>query len=166
MTGKAAKKDCIATEVERGEEPRPADAFELENAIGFLVRRLNSLASALFAETSEQTEVTAMQMGVLITIYQARCIPLPELSRRMRVDRSTLQELVSRLLNRGILARRNAPHDKRVHELWLTDAGTAIVDRHLEAARRMEARLLDGLSPKQAVAVINGIKAILAHHDF
>jgi DNA-binding MarR family transcriptional regulator len=141
-------------------------AFRLEDSLGFMARRLNSLASALFAETSGQSDVTAMQMGVLLTIYQARLITLPSLGRKMRVDRSTLQELVRRLVARGFISRRNPSRDRRIHELWLTESGSALVLSHLAAMTHMQTRLLEGLAPADADAMLRGIRTILAHHDY
>jgi DNA-binding MarR family transcriptional regulator len=150
------------------DDARELDAkrFRLDDALGFLSRRMNSLASAIFTEESDQTDVTAMQMGVLLTVYQADLISLRDLARQMHVDRSTLQELVKRMVNRGLLHRRNPAHDKRTHELWLTAEGIEHVRRYLHAMSRVQVRLFEGISEEDQKVILRVTKAILKHHDY
>lgn len=145
---------------------RDAKSFQLDDALGFLSRRLNSLASAIFAEASGQTDVTAMQMGVLLTVYQADLISLRELARQMHVDRSTLQELVKRMVNRGLLHRRTPSYDKRTHELWLTAEGIEHVRRYLPAMAQVQVKLFEGISVEDREATLRCVKAMLDHHDY
>src|SRR3546814_3802889 len=48
-----------------------AQSFDLGGALGFLFRRLNSLSNAIFAEVSGQQDLTAMQMGILLTVHRS-----------------------------------------------------------------------------------------------
>src|SRR3546814_19980450 len=71
-----------------------AQSFDLGGALGFLFRRLNSLSNAIFAEVSGQQDLTAMQMGILLTVHTVGLITIPDLAERQRVDSSTRQEMV------------------------------------------------------------------------
>src|SRR3546814_14091243 len=64
-----------------------------------------------------------MQMGILLTVHQAGLITLRDLAERMRVDRSTMHEVVKRMVGRDLLSRRVPPNDRRTHELWLGPLG-------------------------------------------
>src|SRR3546814_509713 len=110
-----------------------AQSFDLGGALGFLFRRLNSLSNAIFAEVSGQQDLTAMQMGILLKVHQAGLITLRDLAERMRVDRSTMQEVVKRMVGRDLLSRRVPPNDRRTHELWLGPIGGQTLARHFPA---------------------------------
>jgi DNA-binding MarR family transcriptional regulator len=141
-------------------------AFDLDSAFGFLFRRLNSLATALFAQTTGQTEITPMQMGVLLTVQQAGLISLRELARKMCVDRSTLQEVVKRMVEKGLLSRRSPANDKRAHELWLAADGIELVRTHFAGIEELQGRLLEGVPPEEAQITQKCLKFILDHHGY
>ncbi len=138
--------------------------FDLDNAFGFLIRRLNSLAAALFAQLSGQTELSGMQMGILLAVYQADLISLRGLSRRMHIDRSTIQEVVGRMVSRGLLRRRVPEHDRRTHELWLTPEGIEQVHQHLGAMAKLQGKLFEGIPPGDVEITLRCMHAILRHH--
>lgn len=141
-------------------------AFDLESSFGFLFRRLNSLANALFAASSGQTEITPMQMGVLLAVQQNGLISLRELTRKMKVDRSTLQEVVKRMVDKGLLSRRSPANDKRAHEVWLAADGIELVRKHMDAIEKMQERLLEGLPVDEQQITLKCLKFILDHHGY
>lgn len=142
-----------------------ARTLELESAFGFLFRRLNSLANAIFLEDTGQSELTAMQAGILLTIYQHETINLRELARRMYVDRSTVQEIVNRLDARKLVNRRVPESDRRTHELSLTAKGFELVLRHINAMIGLQGRLLEGIDPERAKIAKEVLQQILKNHN-
>jgi DNA-binding MarR family transcriptional regulator len=141
-----------------------ARKLSLEGAFGFLFRRLNSLSNTLFLKDSGQSELTAMQAGILLTIYQEETLSLRELARRMYVDRSTMQEVVNRLVARKLIARRVPESDRRTYELSLTAKGCETVLRHAYAMAGLQTRLLEGIDPEKAKLVKDVLHQILEHH--
>lgn len=135
--------------------------LDLNDVIGIKARRISKLTSALFAELSEQQEVTALQMGVLIGIGQAGIISVSDLARRLWIDRSTLQELLTRLLKKGIVARRTSAVDRRVHEVWLTEIGIETVQALLPAAKLVQFHVLAGLPDHQISELFGMLDRIL-----
>lgn len=133
--------------------------------MGYLSRRLSNLASAIFSEVSGQREISTLQMGIMITLYQSEVLTLRELSRHMHVDSSTMQEVVQRLVRRGLLNRRSPPNDRRAYELWLTAKGRVTVGRHFWTVRAMQERMLAGISVRNAKVTLSCMRAILASHD-
>lgn len=148
------------------EEEGRVRAFRHADALGFLARRLNALASAIFFSESGQGELTTMQMGILLTVHKAELISLRELSRTIHVDRSTLQEVVNRLVRRGLIDRRRPATDRRSHELWLTTEGFELLRTHLGAMERIQSRLLEAVDPADAEIAVQVLQTILARHDY
>jgi DNA-binding MarR family transcriptional regulator len=141
-----------------------ARSLNLEAAFGFLFRRLNSLSNTLFLKDSGQSTLTAMQAGILLTIYQEETISLRELARRMYVDRSTMQEVVNRLVNRKLINRRVPENDRRTYELSLTAKGCDTVLKQVYAMAGLQNRLLKGIDPAKAKIVQEVLHQILDHH--
>jgi DNA-binding MarR family transcriptional regulator len=139
--------------------------LELETALGFLFRRLNSLSNLIFLKESKQTELTAMQAGILLTVYREEIIGLRELARRMYVDRSTIQEVVNRLVSRELIARRVPEHDKRTYELSVTPKGRTLLLKHVKSMAVLQERLLTGIDPKRAAIAQEVLQEILKNHD-
>lgn len=160
----------------RADQPMPAinetladgrvNNFNMDDALGFLFRRLNSLSNALFVELSEQADITPMQMGIMVKVQQAGLILLRDLAKEMHVDRSTLQEVVKRLVERGFLSRRVPPDDKRAHELWLGPQGSLTIRRYFDAMEKLQARLLETVPEEDAATTVRTLKRILDHYEF
>lgn len=143
-----------------------AREIDLENALGFLFRRLNSLANAIFASMTGQSELTGMQAGVLLMLYQSELISLRELARRMHIDRSTIQEIVNRLVSRGLVGRRVSRDDRRTYELWLTPKGTEVVLEHAFAMSNLQEELLKGVNSERGKVALDVLREILELHGY
>lgn len=147
----------------------PADIdshYDMDSALGFLFRRLNSLSTAIFSDLSGNTDVTPLQMGILVKVHQAGLISLRALAGVMHVDKSTLQEVVNRMVKRNMLSRRVPELDKRTHELWLGPEGLRRLRAHRGAMERVQDRLLEGISSDDAAVTLRTLKAILERHDY
>ena len=79
-----------------------ARVFRLEDKPGFLLRRLDARATLLYHKVTGQTDLTPRQFGVLLTLFQNEHITLTDLSQRIRIDKSTLGEMVQRMIERGM----------------------------------------------------------------
>lgn len=128
---------------------RDALNFDLERAPGFLFRQLHSRATALFSELSAQTEITPRQFGALLILYQSGPLLQTELGKRMRVDRSTLGEMLQRMFERGLVRRSSSPTDRRVTQLEIEAPGREVLLATVEAAQRAQTMMLAPLPPDQ-----------------
>ena len=58
------------------------------------------------------------------------------------IDRSTLTEVLRRMIDRGMISKRRAAEDQRTNALFLTDEGRATLDAAFEDAERVQERIL------------------------
>jgi DNA-binding MarR family transcriptional regulator len=138
-------KEADGEQASRGETS--AQTFDLHLAPGFLFRRLDTRASQLFHEFTAQTEVTPRQFGILVTLLQAGRLTQSELAGRVCTDKSTLGEMLQRMVERGLVRRRIAARDRRTAELSLSPVGRQAV---LALAERTEAAQAALLAPLPA----------------
>jgi len=116
--------------------------FRLQRAPGFLFRQMDARATSLFLAYAVDGEITPRQFGVLLTLTQSGPMLQTDLGRVMRIDRSTLGEMLGRMLERGLITHRAWPKDRRVSQLSITDAGRETFRANFGAARRMQEELL------------------------
>jgi DNA-binding MarR family transcriptional regulator len=138
-----------------GSRPRGSahgsDDFVLQRMPGYLIRRLDSRANALFEAHTGQTALTARQFGLLKVVHDEGSVRQSGLASRLHLDRSTLGEMLARMVDRGLVVRRPAAEDRRTSEVRLTPAGEAALGENvlgaLQAQRELLAPLPDYLRP-------------------
>lgn len=95
---------------------------------GHLARRLQQ-ASYLLWTSIVSDDVTAPQLVVLNVLASAPGIDQRTLGERASLDRSTVADVVGRLVRRGLVERLRDPADRRRNVLQLTGDGRATLDR-------------------------------------
>ena len=100
-----------------------ARTLRLDRGLGFLVRLLDTRFKILYAKLTTQSEITPRQFGVLLTLYQCGTLTLTELAGHIRVDRSTLGEMIFRMEERFLITKRIKENDRRSAEVSLAPFG-------------------------------------------
>src|SRR5882757_1747331 len=84
-----------------------ARTLKLDRGLGFLVRLLDTRVHLLYEQLTAQNDITPRQFGVLLTLHQQGTLTLTELAKHIRVDRSTLGEMINRMAERSLIIKRN-----------------------------------------------------------
>jgi len=100
-----------------------ARTLRLDKGLGFLVRLLDTRFKILYEQLTTQSEITPRQFGVLLILYQCGTLTLTELAGHIRVDRSTLGEMISRMEERSLITKRINENDRRSAEVSLAPFG-------------------------------------------
>src|SRR5712671_7105786 len=96
-------------------------------APGYLFRRMQQIAVAIFVEECKACDLTPVQYAALVAIRTHPGIDATRLSAVIAFDRSTLGSVIERLESKAYIERKPAPDDKRVKLLYLTKAGATIL---------------------------------------
>src|SRR5271156_5527492 len=115
----------------RSDSPMPnkADTVTMDavyTAPGYLFRRMQQIAVAIFVEECRAFDLTPVQHAALIAIHTHPGIDATRLSAVIAFDRSTLGNVIERLEAKKLIERKSSPEDKRVKLLYLTKAGVAL----------------------------------------
>jgi MarR family transcriptional regulator, lower aerobic nicotinate degradation pathway regulator len=116
-------------------------------APGYLFRRMQQIAVALFIEECKAFELTPVQYAALIAIHTHPGIDATRLSAVIAFDRSTLGSVIERLESKKLIDRKPSGEDKRVKLLYLTKAGAAILREIMPSVEKAQARMLQPLKP-------------------
>jgi DNA-binding MarR family transcriptional regulator len=116
--------------------------LKLEKGLGFLVRLLDTRVHLLYQQLTAQNDITPRQFGVLLTLYQQGTLTLTELAGHIRVDRSTLGEMINRMDERSLITKRNNGRDRRSAEVLLAPAGKKVLLAIVAGAAQLQGALL------------------------
>jgi len=119
-----------------------ARTLKLEKGLGFLVRLLDTRVHLLYEQLTAQNDITPRQLGVLLTLYQQGTLTLTELAGHIRVDRSTLGEMINRMDERSLITKRNNGRDRRSAEVLLAPAGKKVLLAIVTGAAQLQGALL------------------------
>ena len=92
---------------------------------GYLFRRMQQIAVAIFMDECKAVDLTPVQYAALVAIRAHPGVDATRLSALIAFDRSTLGSVIERLEAKGFLERRPGPGDKRVKLLYLTKSGAS-----------------------------------------
>ena len=123
------------------ETPSPRERFR--SAYWHMVRQSDVIRLKLW----ERSRLTLPQLRILFQIREAPGITTGQLARILGITVSTTSGLITKLVERGLVARGTAPHDRRQVPLQLTPAGEALAGELAEHTRPFLDALADELGP-------------------
>src|SRR5690606_23482520 len=127
-----------------------------------LLHRAGQRADELFTATMGESELTPRQFAVLKAVARMENPSQTLLVRETGIDRSTIADIVRRLIKKGLLQRRRTSQDARMYAVKLTAAGREVLEEAEPAARSTEEKLLGVLPANQRTAMINALSTIVA----
>ena len=127
------------------------EGFQVEDHVGFLLRRAHQRHVALFTSAVPHTELTPTQFTALLKTAQLGRITQNHLGRLAAMDPATIQGVVQRLIARGLVRRGHDPMDRRTAVLEPTEAGVALISSVVACACRVHEAALAPLSPEERV---------------
>jgi MarR family transcriptional regulator, temperature-dependent positive regulator of motility len=125
-----------------------------------LLHQAEQAAGRLFAE-SALGFVTLRQLVVLVAVSERDGLNQTELVERTGIDRSTLAEIIPRLVRKGLVQRRRSREDTRAKVLRLTDEGRRLLDAAEPVAKNVDGLLLAVLPKTQREPFLAALQAIV-----
>jgi DNA-binding MarR family transcriptional regulator len=132
----------------------PVTMDAVYTAPGYLFRRMQQIAVALFVEECRAFDLTPVQYASLVAIHTHPGIDATRLSAVIAFDRSTLGNVIERLEAKKLIERRPSSADKRVKLLYLTRAGAIVLRDIMPSVDRAQARMLRPLKAADRKALM------------
>jgi MarR family transcriptional regulator, temperature-dependent positive regulator of motility len=126
-----------------------APLWTLAESPSHLIHRAQQIAADLFVERIGDDELTPRQFAVLAALADKDGCSQSDLTAATGIDRSTLADLIARMVKRDLLLRRRAPDDARTNEVRLTVAGRKAYLAAAPGAIGADAQLLASLSREE-----------------
>jgi DNA-binding MarR family transcriptional regulator len=137
----------------------------LSQSVTHLLHRVLQLALDYHAEASGPAGLTQRQYTVLAAAGAADGVSQSDLVRATGIDRSTLADLVARMISKGLLERERSATDARANTVRLSDAGRLALSEGGKPAARSDERLLDLLPPKKRESFLKTLATLAAAAD-
>ena len=126
-----------------------------------LLHRAGQCASDIFSSEARTSGLTPRQFAVLMVIADEEGLTQTDLVERTGVDRSTLADIVARLLNRGLIQRRRAKDDARAYAIKLSPQGAKALREAQPGAAAADQKLLSSLSPAKRQDFLDTLNLIV-----
>ena len=105
--------------------------YRIEEQVGYLLRRAHQRASAIFQVSIGDPNITPTQYSSLVKLNEYTELSQNLLGRLVGMDKATMQGVVRRLKERGLVDSRPDPGDARRTLLSLTTEGQRLVNKLL-----------------------------------
>ena len=140
---------------------RDTTPIKLDSSPIHLLHRAGQCAVDVFQAEIGVEELTPRQYAILIAVAQHEGLSQTSLVERTGIDRSTLADIVRRLLKKGLIQRRRTKEDARAYAVRLTDAGARLLKQLEPLARRVDERILNALPGQQRERFVADLNTIV-----
>ncbi|QUD87034.1 MarR family winged helix-turn-helix transcriptional regulator [Phenylobacterium montanum] len=130
----------------------------LERSPSHLLHRALQVALDIYAEEIGPDAVTQRQYAVLAAVAAHEGLTQTDLVRTTGIDRSTLADLVARMIGKSLLARQRSATDARANTVRLTDQGRAALDLASPRVAAADERILKLLPSRKRDAFLDVLK--------
>lgn len=127
---------------------------------GFLLRRAHQISAAVFEDECRAVNLTPAQFGVLTVISASPGLDQSSLARALGFDKVTVLRVLRGLEGRGLVARGQAPANKRNLSVVLTPEGEELLAQAQQPAQAACHRLLGPLDEQQQAQFLNLLKLL------
>lgn len=149
-----------------GKNPRKTNgSFDLSQSPSHLLRRCVQHANDLFSRESAANDLTKQQFTVLAAVEQNEGISQTDLVALTGIDRSTLAEMIRRMIDKGLLDRERTESDQRANAVRIAAGGKKALRTARTANERVEKALLAGLPATDRPKFLKMLASIAAQAD-
>jgi len=133
----------------------------LERSPIHLLHRAGQCAGDIFQAEMAAGDITPRQYAVLVTVAQNEGLSQTDLVEKTGIDRSTLADIVRRMLKKNLLQRRRTKEDARAYAVKLTEEGWRVLKSAEPSAKRVDEKILAVLSGAQRERFIQDLNTIV-----
>lgn len=143
---------------------KPA-ASQFTRHIGFWMRRVSNEVSHSFARKLQASGVTVAEWVVLRQMYGGDDTTSPSAVAELTgLTRGAVSKLITRLLQKGMVTRRESARDRRYQDIELTAAALAIVPKLAKLADENDEQFFRVLAPSEREALTAILQKIVELH--
>ena len=132
----------------------------LDKSTIHLLHRASQCASDIFQEEIAG-DLTPRQFAILLTVSNNEGLSQTHLVERTGIDRSTLADVIRRMLKKGLLQRRRTREDARAYAVKLTEEGWRVLKAAEPLARKADEKILSALSQTERDRFVKSLTQIV-----
>ena len=136
-------------------------ASELDCSPIHLLHRAGQCAGDIFQSEMAGDGLTPRQFAVLVTVSQNEGLSQTHLVEQTGIDRSTLADIVRRMLKKGLLQRRRTREDARAYAVKLTDTGWSTLRGAVPHTNRVDEKILEAVPSQNRERFLKDLRGII-----
>ena len=105
--------------------------------------------------------LTPRQFAILVTLARRPGITQTDVVDETGIDRSTVGDMIDRLVRRGLVRRRRSGRDQRANTLAILPAGLKLVRQAAPAVDRAQERIMAPLPPALRASVMAALRLMV-----
>jgi DNA-binding MarR family transcriptional regulator len=150
-----------------GEEDERAEvvqdhALPLPSYLSYLLYQTEQHRRAMAADLLARHGLTFAKWVAMISLRRFGDLSMTRLSKLAATDRTTLTRSVDSLIADGLVIRANAPNDRRIVVIRLTEAGRALLERIRSEIRPLNRDICGNLTTEEQAAMTRYLQKMLA----
>lgn len=138
--------------------------YDINGSIVHLLHRAGQCTAEAFASRLDHLDVTPRQFAVLVAVSSRESATQISITEDTGIDRSTMVDVVRRLMKRGLMQRRRSRSDARFYVVRLTPAGHDLLRDAVPEAVEVEAAILANLSARDRELLLQSLSSITFEH--
>ena len=137
-------------------------AERLERSPIHLLHRAGQCAGDIFQTEMSTGDLTPRQYAVLVTVAHNEGLSQTNLVDRTGIDRSTLADIIRRMLKKGLIARRRTKEDARAYAVRLSEEGWKVLKSAEPLAKRIDDKIMAALPGASRERFLQDLNVIVA----
>lgn len=134
----------------------------LQTSALHLLHRAGQCAGDIFQTEMSTGDLTPRQFAVLVAVSQNEGLSQTNLVQKTGIDRSTLADIVRRMLRKNLLQRRRTKDDARAYSVKLTDEGWSALRTYEPTVERVDAMVLSALPEENRQRFLEELSLIVS----
>lgn len=134
-------------------------AYSLKKSPGHLLRRAQQYSHDLYSKDVGASGPTPRQFEVLHVVAQNEGLSQTDLVRHTGIDRSTLADMIARMMKKGLLSRKRTKEDARANAVSITAAGRRMLKSAESKVNKSDNAVLAVLPKTQQSAFMRSLTA-------
>lgn len=138
---------------------------QIEESIGYLLRRVNRIAREVTVPVLEKHGLLPMELSTLVIIRDNPGCTLRELAGAVYLEPPATHRMIKGLEEKGLVTRNKSDHDARYIHINITPAGQDKIDKTSEQVLSIEHEFTSRLTDDQKENLISMLKTLAFPHS-
>ncbi|MEL7049828.1 MAG: MarR family transcriptional regulator [Pseudomonadota bacterium] len=138
------------------------ESIEIEKSPTHLLHRVGQCATDIFQVEMAGADLTARQFAVLVSIAKREGASQTDLVEMTGIDRSTLADIVRRMLKKGLVQRRRTKEDARAYAVKLTEDGRRALKYAGPLVLRVDERIMEAIPSQERNGFLDCLENIIS----
>lgn len=134
---------------------------QLQQSPIHLLHRAGQCAGDVFQSEMRTEDLTPRQYAVLVAVSENEGLSQTNLVDMTGIDRSTLADIIRRMLKKGLVQRRRTKEDARAYAVKLTEEGRRMLRAAEPMAKKVDSRILEALPVAQRERFLADLSTIV-----